>query len=66
MEYCLCKKLQYFGKSKYSLNLRINTHINYVWRTDGPLYGKHFQMQCHNFNAHAKFTITEEVYNKSL
>ena len=27
---------------------------------------KHFQMPGHNFNTHAKFTIIEEVYNKSL
>ena len=27
---------------------------------------KHFQMPGQNFNVHAKFTITEEVYNKSL
>ena len=25
-----------------------------------------FQMPGHNFNTHAKFTIIEEVYNKSL
>ena len=26
----------------------------------------HFQMPGHTFNTHAKFTIIEEVYNKSL
>ena len=66
MKCCLCEKLQYVGKSKYSLNLRINTHRNDVWRTDGPPCDKHFQMPGHNFNANAKFTITEEVYNKLL
>ena len=39
----------------------MNTHRNDVWRTD-----KHLQMPGHNFNAHAKFTIIEEVCNKSL
>ena len=39
---------------------------NNVWRTDGPPCDKHFQMPGHNFNTHAKFTIIEEVYNKSL
>ena len=34
--------------------------------TNGPPCGKHFQMPGHNFNVHAKFTIIEEVYNKSL
>ena len=48
------------------LNLRMNTHSNDVWRTDGPPYDKHFQMLGHNVNVHAKFTIIEEVYNKSL
>ena len=63
---CLCEKSQYVGKSEYSLKLRINTHINDVWRTDGPPCDKHFQISGHNFNAHAKFTIIEEVYNKLL
>ena len=27
---------------------------------------KHFQMPGHNFNAHVKITITEEVYTESL
>ena len=44
----------------------MNTHGSDVWRTDGPLRDKHFQMPGHNFNVHAKFTIIEEVYNKSL
>ena len=63
---CLCEKSQYVGKSEYSVNLRINTHRNDVWRTDGPPGDKHFQMPVHNFNTQAKFTIIVEVYNKSL
>ena len=66
MECCLCEKSQYVGKSKYSVNLRINKHRNDVWRTDGPPCDKHFQRQGHNLNTHAKFTIIEGVYNKSL
>ena len=66
MESWLCKKPQYAGKSKYSLNLRINTHRNNVWRRDGPPCDKHFQMPDQNVNAHVKFTIIEEIYNKSL
>ena len=65
MERSLCKKSQYVGKSEYSLNLRINTLRN-VWRTENPPCDKHFQVPGHNFNAHAKFTINEEVYNKPL
>ena len=63
---CLCGKSQYVGKSEYSLNLRMNTHRNDVWKTDGPPCDRHFQMSGHNFNFHAKFTIIAEVYNKSL
>ena len=44
----------------------MNTHSNDVWRTDGPLCDKHFQMLGHNVNVDVKFTIIEEVYNKSL
>ena len=66
MECCLCEKSQYVGKSEYSLNLRINADRSDVWRTDGPPCNKHFQMPGHNFNTHAKFTIIEAVYNKSL
>ena len=65
MECYLCEKLQYVPRSQYNLNLRINTHRN-VWRTDGPTCDKHFQMPGHNFSAHAKFAIIEEVHNRSL
>ena len=66
MECSLCEKSQYVGKSKYSLNLRMSTHRNDVWRTDGPPSDTNFQMPGHDFNVHAKFTIIEEVCNKSL
>ena len=66
MECSLCEKLKYVGKSEYSLNLRMNTHRNDVWRTDGLPCDKHFEMLGHNFNIHAKFAIIKEVYNKSL
>ena len=66
MECYLCEKSQYVGKSEYSVNLRINTHRNDVWRTDGPLCDNHFQMPGHNFNTHANFTVIEEVCNKLL
>ena len=66
MECSLCEKSQYVEKSEYSLNLRMDTHRNDVWRTDIPACEKHFQKPGHNFNAHAKFTIIAKVYNKSL
>ena len=66
MECCICEKSHYVGKSKYSLNLRISTYINSVWRTDGLPCDIHFQMPGYNFNAHSKFNNTEQVNNKSL
>ena len=50
MECCLCEKSQYVGKPEYSVNLRINTHRNDVWRTDGPPCDKHFQMPGRKLN----------------
>ena len=38
----------------------------YIYIYIGPPCYKNFQMPGHNFNTHAKFTIIEEVYNKSL
>ena len=66
IECCLCEKSQYVGKSEYSLNLRINTHINDVWGIDGPPCDKHFLIPGHMCNAHAKFTTIEQVIIKSL
>ena len=66
MEFCLRERSQYVGKSECSVNLRINTCRNDFLRTHGPPCDKHFQMPGHNFNTHAKFTIIEEVYKKSL
>ena len=42
--------------------------ITICWkiRIQRKLKSKHFQMPGHNFNTHTKFTIIEEVYNKSL
>ena len=59
IECCLCEKSQYVGKFEYSLNLRINTHRNDVWKTDHPPCDKHFQMLGHHFSAHAKLTIID-------
>ena len=69
MECCLSTNSQYIGKSAYSMNwtsVRINTHINGMWRADGPPCDKHFQNPGLNFNEHAKFTIIEKINNVSL
>ena len=55
-----------FGKSEYALNLRIETHRNDVWRTEGPPCDKHLRMPGNNFKDHAKFTMTEQVKKGSL
>ena len=60
------RKITICWNCEYSVNLRINAHRYYVWRTDGPPCDKHFQMPSHNFNTRAKFTIIEDVYSKSL
>ena len=66
IECSLCEKSQYVGKSEDSLNLRMSTHRNDVWRIDSPLHDKHFQMPGHNFNVHATFAVIEDFYNTSL
>ena len=66
MECNLVTNSQYITKSKYSMNLRINTHRNGVWREDGPPCDKHFQNPGHKFNEDAKFTIIEKIKNGSL
>ena len=66
MECILCEKSQYLGKSEHSLNLRISTQRNHVWKTDNPPCDKDIQITGQNFNAHTKFTIIEQVNSKSL
>ena len=65
MECCPCENHNML-ESQNSLNLKINTHRNNVSRTDRLSCEKHIQIPGHNFNVQAKFTIIEEVYNKSL
>ena len=65
MECNLGTNSQYITKSKYSMNLRINTHRNGVWREDGPPCDKQFQNPGHKFNEDAKFTIIEKIKNAS-
>ena len=60
------RKITICWKIQIQLKIKNNTHRNDVWKTDGPLCDKHFQISGHNFNAHAKFTIIEEVYNNLL
>ena len=61
MECVLCKGKQYIGKCEWSMNRRVNSHRNDVWRAEGPPCDKHFQLAGHNFNDHARFTIIEKI-----
>ena len=61
MECELCPGKQYVGKCETSLNMRINTHRSDVWRNNGPFCDKHFRLDGHNFNVHARFTIIEKI-----
>ena len=65
------------GKSKYIMNLRIDTHrknilraddppSDNIWRADDPPSDKNFQNSRHNFNEHAKSTNIEKISNASL
>ncbi len=61
MECTLCEGKQYVGKCEWTMNRRINSHRNDVWRTEGPPCDKHFQLEGHDFNTHARFTIIEKI-----
>ena len=61
MECELCPGKQYVGKCETQLNTRINAHRSDVWRTNGPPCDKHFQLDGHSFNTHARFTIIEKI-----
>ena len=47
------------------MNIRINKHRNDVFRIDGLECDKHFRNAGHDFDKHAKFTIIEELKDKS-
>ena len=48
------------------MNIRTNKHRDDVFRTDGLHACQHFSHPTHDFNRDAKFTIIEEIINKSL
>ena len=64
MECTICK-LQYVGKSEWAMNIRINKHRNDVFRIDGLDCDRHFRETGHDFDKNAKFTIIEELKDKS-
>ena len=64
MECILCNK-QYVGKAEPSFNIRLNNHRKDMKRVDTIMACKYFQQEGHNFNKHAKFTITDQLINTS-
>ena len=60
------RKITICWRIRIQLKLKNKHTWNDVWRTDSPPCDKDFQIPGHNFNAHAKFTIIDEVCNKSL
>ena len=66
MECFLCTDSQYIGKSEYSIKLRLNAHINDVWRAGGLPCDKHLGNSAYKFNEHPKFTGIEKTDNASF
>ena len=62
MECILCNK-QYVGKAETSFNIRLNNRRKDVKKVDAIMACKYFQQESHNFNKHAKFTITDQLTN---
>ena len=62
---CTIYKRQYVRKSKWPMNIQINKHRNDVFRIDGLDCDKHFKDTGHDFDKNAKFTIIEELKDKS-
>ena len=51
------------GKSEPPAHLRINTHRHDVKDPSGGAFDHHFRLPGHDFNAHAKFTLIEQIRN---
>ena len=62
MECALCK-IQYVGKAKTPLNIRINNHRKDVNNPKSIPSNFHFRKPEHSLNLHAKFTLIEQLSN---
>ena len=58
---CTKRKIQYVGKAEIEFNIRLNNHRKDVWKPDAIPASRHFSDQNHNFNAHAKFILIEQM-----
>ena len=64
MECILCK-IQYVGKSKTFFTLRLNNHRKDVNNPKSIPACNHFKMHGNNFMKHAKFTLIEQLTERS-
>ena len=58
---CVLYNKQCTGKSKAAFNLRLNNHRKNVNKQNSLRADQHFRLSGHNFNTHAKFTLTEQL-----
>ena len=62
---CTKCKIQYVGKSETELKYRIANHRSDAKKTNCILADKHFQVNGHNFDKDASFTIIEQLMHLS-
>ena len=63
---CTKCKLQYVGKGKTELNLRINNDCKYILKLNEIPADRYFARRNHGFNTDIKFTIIEQLQNTKL
>ena len=56
-------KIQYFGKSETSFNIRLNNHRKDIKKPNAIEACKHFNNNEHTFSKHGKFIIIEQLRN---
>ena len=65
MECKICG-IQYIGKSETEFNIRLNNHCKDGSRQNAPQADQHFKLPNHNFNQHARFTLTMQLDNMKI
>ena len=65
MECRICG-IQYTGKSETEFNIRLNNHRKDVNRQNAPQADQRFKLPNHNFNQHARFTLTKQLDNMRI
>ena len=58
---CTKCKLQYVGKAKTELNLRIKNHLKDVLKLNAIPADRHFAKRDHYFNTYSKLIIIEQL-----